>query len=176
MKRKPPSLDKPYPRHRLLSGEEKEAWRRAMGEASETGPMIEDKNVSSPVPRHKKPSKHPGLPPLKKKPLSPAAIDTRTLAKIRRGSMQVEATLDLHGHTKASAHAALLRFIALMQAQDVRLALIITGKGKGSGGTLRSELPRWLKEPPLKEAVIAYSPASPRDGGEGAWYVRIRKG
>ncbi len=61
------------------------------------------------------------------------------------------------------------------QARGVPLVLIITGKGRRSGGTLREELPRWLRESPLREAIIAYDVAGPRHGGEGAWYVRIRK-
>ncbi|MGE3916024.1 MAG: Smr/MutS family protein, partial [Hyphomicrobiaceae bacterium] len=65
----------------------------------------------------------------------------------------------------------------------------ITGKGRGrsdpgaaswaSGddelGVLRRSVPRWLAEPPLRGLVIACQPASVRHGGDGAFYVLLRR-
>lgn len=105
----------------------------------------------------------------------PAKLDARSKASIRRGKQSVEAVLDLHGHTRDSAHAMLTRFIEAAQARGDKLVLIITGKGKLGGGTLKTWLPRWLEETPLRGRIIAYDIAGPRHGGDGAWYVRIRK-
>jgi DNA-nicking Smr family endonuclease len=103
-------------------------------------------------------------------------VDARTLTKIRRGLLGIDATLDLHGHTRETGHLAVIRFVLESQAQGKKLVLIITGKGKaGKDGILKEELPRWLNETALRRAVIAYDNAGPRHGGGGAWYVRIRR-
>jgi DNA-nicking Smr family endonuclease len=88
----------------------------------------------------------------------------------------IDATLDLHGHTQASAHAALVHFIGECQTRGARLLRVITGKGRAGGGALRELVPRWLEETPLRGHILAYDVADLRHGGEGAWYVRIRKG
>ena len=58
-------------------------------------------------------------------------------------------------------------------------SLLITGKGKADGGgergVLRRELPRWLNQPRNRERVVALTPAQPRDGGDGAFYLRLKR-
>src|SRR5579875_3518786 len=105
---------------------------------------------------------------------APGAIDRRTLARIRRGAMPVEARLDLHGLTQEAAHRALVRFIAAA-ADGVRLALVITGKGRGGEGVLRAAVPRWLAEPPSRARILALTPAPPQHGGAGALCVLLRR-
>jgi DNA-nicking Smr family endonuclease len=103
-------------------------------------------------------------------------MESRLLARIKRGAVPLEAILDLHGHTRETAYEALLRFIVSLGSRGIRTALIITGKGSGkSEGILRRELPRWLCETPLREHIIAYDRADRQHGGSGAWYVRIRQ-
>ena len=50
--------------------------------------------------------------------------------------------------------------------------LVITGKGRG---VLREEVPRWLNEPGLRDAVLSFAYARPADGGEGALYVLLKR-
>ena len=40
---------------------------------------------------------------------------------------------------------------------------------------LRSQLPIWLKQPPLDRLVIAIDHAVQRDGGAGAYYIRLKR-
>ena len=40
---------------------------------------------------------------------------------------------------------------------------------------LRTTVPRWLTEAPLKPLVLAHAPAQPKDGGSGALYVLLRR-
>lgn len=181
MKRKLPSLDKRYKKHRPLTEDEAELWRAALEVKSSSdfrgrSEEADKKQARSlPDPSTRK-EKDPGNAP---KPALSAVLlshlDKPSLMRIRRGSVSIEATLDLHSHSKASAHLAVLRFIADARERGLRLVLVITGKGRKGGGALREEFPRWLSESPLREAIIAYDNASPRHGGEGAWYVRIRK-
>jgi DNA-nicking Smr family endonuclease len=37
-------------------------------------------------------------------------------------------------------------------------------------------VPRWLSEPEFSQWVVSFAPASKRHGGEGALYVRLRRG
>lgn len=88
---------------------------------------------------------------------------------------RIEATLDLHGMYQEQAHTELIQFIGECVASDKRFALVITGKGKEYQGVLRSQLPIWLDTPPLRAYVIAYTYAAPKHGGQGAFYVFLRK-
>ncbi len=103
-------------------------------------------------------------------------VDRRTADRLRRGLLEIEARLDLHGLTQAAAHGALNRFVATAYAAGRRCVLVITGKGTRDGtGVLRQAVPRWLNEAPLRAAIIAMARAQPRDGGDGALYVLLKR-
>ncbi len=103
-------------------------------------------------------------------------IDRRSAQRLKRGRMEIEARLDLHGMTEAEAHGALERFIAGAAAAGRRCLLIVTGKGSGGKiGVLRAAVPRWLGEGPNRGLVLDFVPAQPRDGGAGALYVLLRR-
>lgn len=106
---------------------------------------------------------------------SPPPLDRRTLKSLRRGDLAIDARLDLHGLTQEAAHRALARFIAKAAADGARLALVITGKGRGGEGVLRAAVPRWLAEPALRTHVLATTPAPPNLGGGGALCVQLRR-
>lgn len=110
-------------------------------------------------------------------PPPPAKLDDGTARELRKGKWKIDKKIDLHGMTQAAAKAALEKFILTAQKQDKRTLLIITGKGSRStgGGVLRRMLPHWLELPPLKGITLALTPARPEDGGEGAFYLRLRK-
>lgn len=121
------------------------------------------------------------LPRQVEQPLMPGRVvglDKRTAQRLRRGQLQIDGRIDLHGMTQAEAHANLLRFITASAKAGRRCVLVITGKGlRGGAGTgvLRSELPRWLNEPVLRPLILSFAPAQPKDGGGGAFYVYLRK-
>ncbi len=46
---------------------------------------------------------------------------------------------------------------------------------KIESGVLRGVVPRWLDQQPNRPRIIAFTPATPRDGGEGALYVLLRR-
>lgn len=104
-----------------------------------------------------------------------AGVDRRTLDRLRRGQMEIEADLDLHGHTQESAHRALAAFIRGHAGAGRRCVIVVTGKGRDGGGVLRAEVPRWLNEPELCQHILAFSHARPPDGGDGALYVLLRR-
>ncbi len=141
------------------------------------GPKGAKSTVLGPSPNLPRPAGAVGRPPARAHGTSPD-VDARTLTKLRRGLVPIEATLDLHGLSESKAYDALLRFLPSRQAKGIRCARIVTGRGlKGdwSVGVLRAAVPRWLNEAPLAPLVLAFSYATPDDGGTGALYVLLRR-
>ncbi len=106
-----------------------------------------------------------------------AGVDRRQAERLRRGRLEVEARLDLHGHSQLEAHRALDAFLAGAVASGKRCVLVVTGRGigKDAGGVLKREVPRWLNQPPNRARVLAFDRAQPKDGGDGALYVLLRR-
>jgi len=55
---------------------------------------------------------------------------------------------------------------------------VVTGKGlraDGQIGVLRRAVPGWLNQASLRQWVHAFDHAAPRDGGEGALYIVMRR-
>ena len=105
-------------------------------------------------------------------------LDRRTQMRLRRGQLAIEARLDLHGMAQQEAHERVCRFLKTARNKGCRTVLVITGKGRrqdGGIGVLRSAVPRWLNEPPLRDWIKAFDYAAPRDGGEGALYILLRR-
>ena len=114
----------------------------------------------------------------------PLRMDARLHRQMTRGRTAPEARIDLHGMTLSEAHPELIRFILNAQAQGLRLVLVITGKGKRRDdhgpipvrmGVLRHQVPAWLAQMPLGPAVLQIAPAHLKHGGEGAYYVYLRR-
>lgn len=123
-------------------------------------------------------------PPAPAKPLpelrhgSQPGLDKATAKRLRRGKVEIEARIDLHGMTQDAARPALERFIEAAWRNGKREVLVITGKGTradGSIGILRQAVPQWLNAPPNRARVTAFVHAAAKDGGEGALYVRIKR-
>ena len=112
-----------------------------------------------------------------------ARMDRRRFEKLRRGRLDPEARLDLHGMTAERAHGALRGFILSAHADGLRLVLVITGKGRlperdsllHRPGVLRHQVPHWLAAPPLASKVLQIVPAHLKHGGGGAYYVYLRR-
>lgn len=110
-------------------------------------------------------------------------MDRRRFDKLRRGRLDPEARIDLHGMTSERAHAALTSFILDAYAKDRRLVLVITGKGRQDDGAmqhrrhgiLRHSLPHWLAGSALGARILQVAPAHQRHGGAGAFYVYLRR-
>jgi DNA-nicking Smr family endonuclease len=119
--------------------------------------------------------------PTKPPPLAP--FDRRLRQRVARGRETIDARLDLHGMTQSEAQGALLSFLRRAQAKDVRLALVVTGKGAGKParetpserGVLRRSVPMWLSLPEFRRFVVSFEEAHPSHGGQGALYLRMRR-
>jgi DNA-nicking Smr family endonuclease len=115
----------------------------------------------------------------------PGGIEPRLRQKLGRGLVPIDGTLDLHGMRQHEAYAALGRYLRAHSARGDRTILVITGKGlkKVDGdptniierGVLRTMLPIWLGSPELLPLVAGWDQSAQGHGGEGAWYVRLRR-
>ena len=125
------------------------------------------------------PSPPPPRPRAEPKPLDVGVIadlDRRSAERLKRGEMEIDGRLDLHGLTQADAHAALNRFLAASQTMGRRCVLVITGKGFRDGnGVLKAQVPQWLAQAPNRARILAVMPARPQHGGAGALYVLVKR-
>ncbi len=102
-------------------------------------------------------------------------LDDKTRKKIAKGKINIDATLDLHGLTQDRAHQSLRRFLLMSVAADHRVVLVITGKGDGGSGVLKSRVPDWLQHGDIATLTNGFRNAGRTHGGDGALYVRIRR-
>ncbi len=117
----------------------------------------------------------PSAPPRDLSHGTASGLDKRRLARLRRGLLPIEGTIDLHGMTQAQAHMALHQFISASQQRGRRCVLVITGKGSRSEGVLRTTVPHWLNLPATRSLVLAFAYATPAHGGDGALYVLLKR-
>ena len=122
----------------------------------------------------------PAISPLARQAPPPITTpDRQTQRKLKRGTWDIAAEIDLHGMTQTQAHGALLRFMQAAIASGHKCVRIITGKGGRSStsaiGVLRQKVPQWLQEPPLRDYVVSLHNPPPHQGGAGATIVILRK-
>lgn len=190
------------PRH--LSQEERDLWDRVAERATplDTARLRDPQLIQPPLKsqarmdapflppfslgqkaNHARP--HDVLPTVSKRlSKAPVNMDAKSFAKMKRGKIAPEGRIDLHGMVMAEAHPRLQRFIMDSHAMGRRLVLVITGKGKDRDeggpiptrrGVLRHQVPQWLALPPLNMVVMQVVPAHLRHGGDGAYYVYLRR-
>ena len=149
--------------------------RRAAPKAQPAAPKPSQRATPAPPASSPPPPSRGSTPPLVMG--QGAGIDKRTVQRLKRGQLPIEARLDLHGLTQKEAHGRLDNFLARAQDRGLRCVLVITGKGRVSqdGGILRQMVPRWLNTPPSRGRVLSMSQAQPKDGGGGALYLLLRK-
>ncbi|MEM9070027.1 MAG: Smr/MutS family protein [Myxococcota bacterium] len=101
----------------------------------------------------------------------------RTVRMLRHGELPPEASLDLHGKTRAEVGPALRAFVRDAHKRGRLTLAIIHGKGKhseGGVGVLRDAAVAALTKGGAAPLVDAFATAPDRFGGEGALLVRLR--
>jgi DNA-nicking Smr family endonuclease len=127
----------------------------------------------------------PLLPPrlIAKAPPVPDTLDGGWDRRLRRGMVAPDRTIDLHGHTIATAFAALDAELARSIAMEARLLLLVTGRpprerpqgGERPRGAIRASVGDWLAGSRFADRIAAVRNAHPRHGGAGALYVVLRR-
>lgn len=177
------------------TGNGDDLWKKAVKDVKKlkkSGAYTEAAKPKRKPPQRKRqePSESAGAEALRDLPRAPRPspssyqTDGQTEKKLKRGEIEIEARLDLHGQARVQAYDALVAFLLKAYANGKKCVLVITGKGapsRESGqegrqyGVLRENLPEWLKSPPLDAIVLKTQEAHPRHGGKGAFYVLLRK-
>jgi len=105
---------------------------------------------------------------------SRSGLQHNVLKKLRQGKNPIEHVLDLHGLTVSEARNELLTFFAECESAGLRHIIIIHGKGYRSKNkpVIKPMVNRWLRS---MDKVLAFHSAQPKDGGNGAVYVLLRK-
>lgn len=86
--------------------------------------------------------------------------------------------IDLHGMNRDEADSRISSFLHEQRMKRARLVLIITGKGlrsQGSYGVLNSRVAELLSNKPLSGLVSYFSHAHGKHGGNGAYYVVLKR-
>ncbi len=192
-------------RPRNLTEEEKSLWQKVADKAERLHPPrpLSEPNMpempqslpKTPEVKHPKfrvgqaakpyQSRHEIAPPIAEQIASQSlAMDKKTFGRMKKGRLSPEARIDLHGMTISQAHPVLTQFIMKAAADQKRLVLVITGKGKHRDdggpipvrhGVLRHQVPHWLQTPPLRSLVLQLTEAHLKHGGQGAYYVYLRR-
>ncbi|MCC8432900.1 Smr/MutS family protein [Reyranella aquatilis] len=134
--------------------------------------------AATPAPRPRPVPVRPRVPDL-----SPTdnQFDRDVSRALSRRKLSPEASIDLHGMTLAAAERAVTAFLARASAQDMRVVLVVTGKGlRREGerlidGRIRAEFVGWLNRGDNRERVRAVRAAHAHHGGTGAFYLLLRR-
>lgn len=115
--------------------------------------------------------------PAKRTPRSVHPLEPGRLRRLERERDPVEARIDLHGFDQHSAWLALSAFLERAHRNRLRAVLVITGRGSRDGetGVIRRRFPEWLAAHPMRQWVSGWSSAHRRHGGDGAFYVTVRR-
>lgn len=188
---------------RRLAPEESALWRRV---AATVAPIAQRKPVrpgddsADPLPPAKqaklpKPTKGrippppppSALPAPRRTAFARASLDGHWDRRLRKGLVRPDMSIDLHGHSLASAHTLLETSLSRAVAHGARLLLVVAGRVRAGPhhqpahgeprprGAIRAALPDWLASSAQADAILATRPAAPAHGGGGAIYVVLRR-
>jgi DNA-nicking Smr family endonuclease len=107
---------------------------------------------------------------------------------IRKGSFNIDKKIDFHGKTLIESEERFNKTIIECYNSGLRCLLFVTGKGlfksrnaekiekpKLYHGVIRSSFVQWVKSNKLSRYVLSFEKASIEHGGDGAFYVYLRK-
>jgi DNA-nicking Smr family endonuclease len=140
-------------------------------DSAELGPVAAPPRAAPPPPR----------PQPSKPPVPGETLDGSWDRRLSRGLLQPDATVDLHGHNLATAHAVLDDRLDSAIVNGDRVLLLITGKPPTDDrrpvgrGAIRAAIGDWLAASRHAASIAAVRNAHPRHGGSGALYIVLRR-
>lgn len=185
---------------RRLAPEESALWKKV---AATVKPLTKAKAPLAPTtpPTVRPPTPTPrstAVPAAASRPASPlppprrthsaATLDGHWDRRLRKGLVRPDLSIDLHGHTLASAQALLDEAIGRALMRGARVLLVVAGRLRPGAdrlpqmhglprprGAIRASLPDWLAYSPYADRIVALRPAHIGHGGAGAVYVILRR-
>ncbi len=147
-------------------------------------PKPTPRNTAAPAAAPRPPTK---LPPPRRTHQA-ATLDGHWDRRLRKGLVRPDLSIDLHGHTLASAQALLDEAIGRGLMRGARVLLVVAGRLRPGAdrlpqmhgdprprGAIRASLPDWLAYSPYADQIVALRPAHISHGGAGAVYVILRR-
>ena len=101
-------------------------------------------------------------------------VSLDVVTRLRRGQWSIQGEIDLHGLRTEEAREALGSFLREQHQLGRRCLRVVHGKGLGSPGRqpiLKGKVQKWLGQ---AERVMAFSQATPAQGGAGALIVLLQ--
>lgn len=127
------------------------------------------------------------VPPLRRT-YQGATLDGHWDRRLRKGLVRPDMSIDLHGHSLASAQALLDLSIGRALNRGARVLLVVAGRLRPGAdrlplmqgdsrprGAIRASLPDWLTVSPYADQIVALRPAHVSHGGGGAVYLILRR-
>ena len=109
-------------------------------------------------------------------------LDASWDRRLSRGLVAPESSIDLHGHSLASAYDRLDFGLGQAIARCDRVLLLVTGKPPRpeserphARGAIRAAVGDWLAASRHADRIAAVRNAHPRHGGSGALYIVLRR-
>lgn len=162
---------------RVLAEDEKQLWRRVAASVKARQPTASSEPVNrTDAALSAKLAAGVSPAPSRLAPSVSAPQDRGGEKRVRRGRIEIGATLDLHGYNQVTGRTALAQFLHRERQRGARAVIVVTGVGRGGTGVLRRRLPEWLAEPELRVMVSGFAQAHRTHGGAGAYYVFLRAG
>ena len=103
-----------------------------------------------------------------------SGLSKKNIKEIKTGKFKVQSKLDLHGYRLKEAETLFFEFLRKSFNLKKRNILVISGKGEHGKGKIKLNIPIWIASPSLSHLIHFYSFAAPKDGGNGAFYIRLR--
>ena len=186
---------------RRLDPDEAALWKkvaatvRPLAKGPATIPPVSPPAVRPPKPAPRGVAAAPAA-PVRASPLPPlrrthqtATLDGHWDRRLRKGHVRPDMSIDLHGHTLASAQALLDEAIGRALVRGARVLLVVAGRLRPGAdrlpqmhgeprprGAIRASLADWLAASPHADRIVALRPAHISHGGAGAVYVILRRG
>ena len=128
------------------------------------------------------------MPPPRRRTWAGSTLDGHWDRRLRKGLVRPDMSIDLHGHSLASAQALLDDAIGRALIRGARVLLVVAGRLRPGAdrlplmhgdprprGAIRASLPDWLSVSPHADQIVALRPAHVSHGGGGAVYVILRR-
>ncbi len=160
-----PALDQP---HAIPSLAARKAYRRMIESTGGQG-IIPLPPLSAPLPSKSKRNAN--------------TLDAAWDRDLALGKRSPDKTIDLHGHTLASAHTVLDSALGDAIRSGARLIVLVTGRPATDNprmpptgrGVIRASVVDWLQSGPYASRIAAIRPAHGKHGGAGALYLILRR-
>lgn len=135
-----------------------------------------------PAPVRPRPAPPPKVAPPPRRAVPGVTLDGGWDRRIAKGGIAPDVSIDLHGHTLASAHALLDFGLDQAIRGGDRVVLLVTGKPPRAEserpharGAIRASVADWLAASRHAGSIAAVRGAHPRHGGAGALYIILRR-